>query len=387
MTPSRLPAPTRACALAGLLVALAPRPGRAEDTIRYKFQDYREMGGRIAVRVHGTSIEKDLGTATQLKLEGVIDTIAGATPNGQPAPAGSTEVPLATLRERRKAWNATLSRQIPNLRLALGAANSRESDYVSTGWSLHTTSELNQKNTSVQLGLAGTADDVRVFHQLASARKSTRDAIAGVTQLLDLQSSVTFNLGWGRQRGYLADPYKLVQKDTEIIPGVSLPLTFPENRPAERTKGTAFASLNRLFPELRGALELSYRLYRDSYDTTAHTIDFAWFHNLGERVILRPGLRFHDQSAASFYRYRLDGTALTPTQGPPRPQGPFYSSDYRLSALQTFTYGLKLVWNPTPAWQLDAAWERYDLRGTDRITPQSAYCRANILTAGARWAW
>jgi hypothetical protein len=58
-----------------------------------------------------------------------------------------------------------------------------------------------------------------------------------------------------------------------------------------------------------------------------------------------------------------------------------------LSALQTFTYGMKIVWDATPALQFDAAFERYDMRGTDRVTPQSAYCRANIITLGARFAW
>jgi hypothetical protein len=377
----------RAPVLAATLVCLSPRGTRAEDSVRYKFQDYQEMGGRIAVKVHGASVEKDLGTATHLKVEGVIDAITGATPNGQPAPAGSDQVPLASLTERRKAWNAALFHQFQRVNVAVGVGNSRESDYVSTGWSINTLTDFNQKNTTLLLGLAGTDDDVRVFYQTPRARKRTHDVIAGVTQLLDPQTSVTFNLTWGRQRGFLADPYKLVQKDTEIIPGLSLPLTFAENRPAEREKWVALGALNRAFPDLHGAIDLSYRLYHDTYDTTAHTVDVAWFQNCGEKLILRPGLRFHDQSAADFYYYRLDGTTVVPVSGPPRPQGPFYSSDYRLSALQTFTYGLKVIWNASEALQFDAAFERYDMRGTDRITPQSAYCRANIITVGARFAW
>ncbi|MBI5693198.1 MAG: DUF3570 domain-containing protein [Verrucomicrobia bacterium] len=387
----KLPSPAsssaRAALLATVLTALSPRSGRAEDAVRYKFQDYQELGGRVAVKVHGASVEKDFGTDNHLKVEGVIDAIAGATPNGQPAPAGSDQVPLASLTERRKAWNATFAHQFPRVNVAIGAGNSRESDYVSTGWSLNTLTDFNQKNTTLLAGLAGTDDDVRVFHQTPWEKKRGHDVIVGVTQLLDPRTSVTFNLTWGRQRGYLADPYKLVQKDTEIFPGISLPLTFAENRPAEREKWIGFAALNRSFPELRGAIDLSYRLYHDTYDSTAHTIDAAWFQQFGERLIFRPGLRFHDQGAASFYHYRLDGTAIVPVNGPPRPQGPFYSSDYRLSALQTFTYGAKLIWNVTDALQVDAAFERYDMRGTDRVTPQSAYCRARILTVGLKFAW
>jgi hypothetical protein len=104
-------------------------------------------------------------------------------------------------------------------------------------------------------------------------------------------------------------------------------------------------------------------------------------------VTLRPGVRFYHQDAANFYHYRLDETAIIPVAGPPRPHGPFYSSDYRLSAMRTMTYGLKVVWNASDALQFDAAYERYEMRGTDGVTPQSAYCQANIITVGAKFSW
>ncbi len=374
-------------ALAGLLVAATPRLARAEDAVRYKFQDYQESGGRIAVKVHGAAVEKDFGQSTHLKIEGVIDAITGATPNGQPAPAGSDQVPLSKLTERRKAWNAALSQQFQRVNVAVGVANSRESDYVSNGWSLNTLTDFNQKNTTLLVGVAGTDDDIRVFYQTERAKKRTNDVVVGVTQLLDPQTSLTFNVTWGRQRGYLADPYKLVQKEVEILPGLLLTRTFGENRPAEREKWIALAVMNRAFPALHGAVEASYRYYHDTYGTDAHTLDLSWFQQLGDKVILRPGFRFYDQSAANFYYYRLDGTPILPDSGPPRANGPFYSSDYRLSQLQTYTVGLKAIWNITDAWQVDAAYERYDMRGKDGVTPQSAYARANIITLGARFGW
>jgi hypothetical protein len=377
----------RPVALAGFLACVTPRVARCEDSVRYKYQDYAESGGRIAVTVSSAAVEKDLGTDMHLKLEGVIDAIAGATPNGQPAPAGSDQVPLSHLTERRKAWNAALSRQIKRVNLALGVANSRESDYVSNGWSVNTLTDFNQKNTTLLAGIAGTDDDIKVFYQTERAKKRTNDIILGVTQLIDPQTTVALNVSWGRQRGYLADPYKLVQKSTEIIPGVSLPLTFSENRPAERDKWIALLAFNRAFREVRGAIDFSYRFYHDTYDTDSHTVDVGWFQNLGEHVIVRPGVRFYDQSAAKFYHYTLDGTSVVPVAGRPRPDGPFYSSDYRLSAMQTYTYGLKVVWSPSEALQFDAAYERYDMRGTDHVTPQSAYCSANIITVGAKFSW
>lgn len=377
----------RALALALLLAWLAPRAARAEESIAYKYEDYRETGGRIAVKTQGAYIEKNFGTETHLKLEGILDAIAGATPTGQPAPAGSDQVPLSQLHERRKAWNAALSRQFSRVNVALGIGNSRESDYVSTGWSVNTTTDFNQKNTTLLVGVAGTDDDIKVFFQTPRAKKRTNDVIVGLTQLLDPRTSVSFNATWGRQTGYLSDPYKLVAKSVEVVPGVFLPFTFGENRPDERTKWIGLVGFNRSFPEARGALDATYRFYRDTFDTTAHTIDLAWFQRVGERVILKPGVRFYDQSAADFYYYDLNRTAVVPVSGRPRPNGPFYSSDYRLSEFRSVTYGLKVVWNITDTLQFDAAVERYEMRGTDDVTPQSAYCRAKIITAGIKFAW
>lgn len=380
----------RSLGLAALLVWLAPRAARAENSISYKFEDYSEENGRIQVRTHGVHIEQDLGTEMHLKLDGLHDAITGATPTGVPAPVGSTQVDLSDLHpEARKAWNADLSRQFKRVNLSFGFGNSRESDYVSNGWSVNTVTDFNQKNTTLLLGLAGTDDKIKVLYSSRAprARKHTNDVIVGVTQLLDPRTSVSFNLTWGRASGFLQDPYKLVQKNTELFPGVFLPLTFGENRPDYREKWVFFTGLNRSFPEVRGALDASYRFYRDTFSTDAHTLDLAWFQRVGEKVILRPSLRLYEQSAPFFYLYSLDKTSLSPGSGAPNPRGPFYSSDFRLSAMRTYTYGLKVIWNVTDAVQLDVAYEKYDMRGRDGVTPASAYADARILTVGARFAW
>ncbi len=374
--------------LAGILVWLAPRATRAENSLSYKYESYQEMGGRIAVQTRGAVVEQDLGTDMHLKLDGVIDTITGATPTGVPAAAGSNQVDLSELHpERRKAWNADFSRQFPGINVSIGLGNSRESDYVSNGWSVNTLTDFNQKNTTLLAGLAGTDDKIKVFYQGPRARKHTHDLILGVTQLLDPHTALTFNVTWGRAEGYLADPYRLVQKTTEIVPGISLPLTFGENRPGSREKAIALVGVNRAFNELHGAIDATYRYYHDTFGTSAHTVDLAWFQHVGEKVILRPGVRFYSQSAASFYHYDLDQTSITPTAGAPRASGPFYSADYRLSQLQSFNYGLKVIWKATERLDLDAALEQYDMRGTDGVTPQSAYPRARTITFGGKIYW
>lgn len=388
MTPTPRSSSTRARAviLAATLAALAPRATRAENAVAYKYSDYRESGGRVAVETQTALIEHDIGTDFHARITGTLDAIAGATPTGEPAPAGSDQVRLTKLSDRRKAWNADFSRQFARVNLSLGVGNSRESDYVSNGWSLNALTDFNQKNTTLLTGVAGTDDDVKVFFQTPRVKKRSNDVIVGVTQLLDPRTSLTVNATWGRTTGFISDPYKLVEKNIEVIPTIFLRQTFGENRPAERDKWIGLAALNRAFPALHGALDTSYRYYRDTFGTAAHTIETAWFQKLGEKFILRPGFRFYQQGAADFYYYRLDTTTIIPTRNRP-PGGPFYSSDYRLSSFRSYNTGLKLIWTPTESLQFDVALERYDMRGRDGITPQSAYARATMLTLGARFSW
>ena len=386
-TLSRLKSISLSSGLAGWLLLMSPRLLRASGDVSYKYEDYREDGGRIAVTTSSALLNQDLTPDLHLKLQGVIDAIAGATPNGQPAPAGSDQVVLSQMHDRRKAWEADLSRQFSQVNVTAGFANSRESDYVSNGWSLNTRTDFNEKNTTLLAGVAGTDDTVKVFFQSPWAKKRTLDLIAGVTQLLDARTAVTADVSWARATGYLSDPYKLVQKDLEVAPGITLPFTFGENRPADRSQWTIYLSLNRAFPALNAALEAGYRFYHDTFGTDAHTVEFSWLQRLGPRVLLRPNLRFYTQSAANFYYYQLDQTAITPTATLPAPQGPFYSSDYRLSDLTATTYGLQVVWDATRWLQLDVALSQYDMRGRDGVTPQSAYPRARIVTAGVKLSW
>ena len=386
-----LPPHTRSNApLIALLAVLAlsnPRAAHGEGSVTYRYEDYRESGGRVSVRTDGVLIEQQIGQSMKVRAGGVIDALAGATPTGQPAPEGSEQVPLGTMRERRKAWFVDLSRQFPRVQVSVGAANSRESDYVSTAVSINTLTDFNQKNTTVLLGAAANFDDVRVFHQLAPERKRTRDVILGVAQLLDPDTSLSVNLSWGRSTGYLSDPYKLVEKTVEIVPDVVLPLTFPENRPADREKWILRALLNRSFLDGDAALEAAYRYYADSFGTDAHSIEFAWFQRLAGTLTLRPSLRLYRQAAADFYIYRLDDTAVVPRAGPPSTTGPFYSSDYRLSEFDSATVGLKLTWNPVAWLQFDAGFDHYRMRGRDGITPQSAYVSADNLVLGVKLTW
>jgi hypothetical protein len=372
--------------LATFALAL-PRLGRAEDSVAYKFENYREGDGRVEVQTQSAAATQELGTDLLVKLTGTIDAIAGATPTGAPGINGGDQLPMTHLHDRRKAWTGNLSDQLGRFNVDAGFAYSRESDYTSHAYSLNTVTDFNQKNTELLAGAAVTNDDVHVLILGPAWRKKYgKDFIVGVTQVLDPATTVSLNLTWGRSIGFNSDQYKLVQKSIQIFGTIYLPETFAENRPNNRDKGSALVTLNHAFVPWHGAVDASYRYYADSYGVAAHTVELAWLQHVAPAIIVEPNVRYHQQQAAKFYYYNLDRTNIIPVNRPTG-MGVSYSSDYRLSALRTYTYGLKLVWDVQAWMQLSASFDKYDMEGTDRVTPQSAYARAKITTVGLKLTW
>ena len=391
MTPSCLTNAARPAAVPlalFLMLALPRQSAHADGSITYKYEDYDEAGGRVGVRTQGILIDQALGAGIQFSATLVDDAIAGASPTGAPAATASGQVPLQHLADHRKAWETDLARRFGRTDLSAGIAQSREHDYISRGWSLNTLTDFNRKNTTLLAGIAGHDDDVETFYdpQHLYVSKHAFSAITGVTQLLDKWTSVTLNFTWGRETGFLNDQYKLVVKSLELLPGVFLPLGYPENRPNERNTGAAYASINRAFPAAHGAVEASYRFYDDTYGIVANTVELRWLQKIGDHFTLAPELRLYEQGAADFYYYDLDVTSIEPTHVP-NPGGPAYSSDYRLSSLDSVTYGIKATWKPNDRLEFVAAFDRYSMRGRDGVTPQSAYPVANIVSVGAKVSW
>ncbi len=378
----------RCLVVAAVLQVVLPR-SRAEGSASYKFQSWQEDDGRIRVDSQYGTLEDTLPGETKVSLLGVIDAISGATPTGELTPdPGTSTLPLTHIEDRRKAWNFGASHTFAPVTASVGFANSRESDYVSNGWSLNTATDFNQKNTSLLVGLAGTSDKVKVFYQTPWAKKRSESGIVGLNQLLDPETSISVNLGYARDSGYLNDPYRLIEKHIDVGGGLTLLRGFGENRPDSRDRWTLEASVNRSIKPADAAIEASYRFYHDTFGIDSHTLSLEWFQKFFDgRVVVRPLVRYYQQNSANFYRLTLDGTAITPTLAP-NPSGPFYSADYRLARMRTWDLGIKVVINAIPdRLSVDVAYDRYTMHGLDGITSQAAFPQANIFTIGASLKW
>lgn len=278
-------------------------------------------------------------------------------------PDRNGKVPKADVEDTRVAFDVELIKKIGIHAPALQLAYSVEDDYESRGIALKDAIDLNKKNTTLLFGAAYTDDEVDGPGLASPESKRTVDLMAGFTQVLSRRSLLTLNLIYGRGEGFLSDPYKVAEVNGQLL---------PDTRPDERERRILHLALTHFFEEACGSLEASYRLYDDSYGITAHTAGLAWYQKLGDRFILRPALRYYTQSEADFYGVRFTGS----------PE--FYSADYRLSKMDTWGYGLKLIWLANSAWQADLSVDRYVMSGNDGVTPDDAYPSATLVIFGVR---
>jgi hypothetical protein len=258
-------------------------------------------------------------------------------------------------------------------------AYSDESDYRSISAGLNTSIELNQKNTTINFGVSHNWDEIipnEGTFLTTDEKKDTTDFLLGVTQLLGPKMFFTANFTYGFGSGYFSDPYKGVQ-----FTGYPDPTTvFGENRPSRREKEIIFLSFTRAFDPVNASAELSYRFYHDSFGIDAHTVGVTWLQKLGSKVVIAPTFRYYDQGAADFYAPSFPGDPTVSKVGVPR----HYSSDYRLSDLHAFTYGVSVVWRVHEHVHLDLSYKRYEMIGNDGRTPDDAYPTANVFGIGFR---
>jgi hypothetical protein len=263
-----------------------------------------------------------------------------------------------------------------------GLALSYESDYESIAPSLNYLVDFNQRNTTLQLGVAQNFDRLTAGIYLGpdTEDKLSTDFLIGLTQVLTPRTLFNGTLTVGTAEGYLSDPYKGFRFTGYPDPDA----LFPENRPGHRTKQIISLSLNHFFESLNGSPELVYRFYHDSFGVFAHTATLEWFQKLGRHIVLAPLFRFYEQSAADFYRLSFDADPSDPGNPNNALIPRYYSSDYRLSQLRTLTYGLRTTVRVRSWLSLDAAYKRYEMRGLDGRTAASNYPKANVWTLGLR---
>ena len=304
------------------------------------YLDYQPGTERIRVKAPALSALVPLGDQWSVNGTLITDSISGASP-------AYHDAAITPMRDFRRAYDAAVTRYLPQGTWSLGASHSKEADYLSRSLYGTVTRSNESKNTSWSLGGGLTRDLINPSNRLVvDETKQTVDLLAGLTQVMGVNDIVQLNLGWSQSQGYLSDPYKLF-----------------DERPRLRTRQTLQARWNHHVDSLGSTERLAYRYFQDSWGIRAHTFVLEHVQPLGESWKLSAALRYHSQNAASFY-VASDGNPIGPF-GPRLPQGAaYYALDQRLSAYGAVTYGLKLSHQLDRHTAIDVKVEHYEQRGS-----------------------
>ena len=354
-----------ALALPGLQAALADTPPE-RASVSYKYLDYADFQpgwDRIGVQTH--ALAAVLPIAGKWSVEGTLvsDTISGASPAYH-----SQRFRSAEMHDQRTGVDFRIARFFPRGSLSFTVADSTESDYHSSAYSLTGTFSTESKNTTFTLGTGKTDDLVNATKVgVFKKPKVIYEGMAGITQVLGKADVAQVTLTYASGAGDFSDPYK-----------------FIDRRPDTKYQTTVLTRWNHHFAATDGTTRLSYRYYTDSFDVRAHTATLEYVQPLPQAWTVTPFVRLHAQSAAWFY--------LDP-ENPPfpvfNPALRYQSQDQRLAAFGAGSLGVKVSKYVTPDLLADFRYERYEQR-TDwyplgnRSSGLDPF-RANIFQVGLTW--
>ena len=326
-----LAALTRAAVALPILLASAKAGAAHVGEVGFSALGYRERGlMKVTEPVLWGSLQLD--DVWEFEASGALDMVTGASPelltnlSGKPVQS----VTGASVRDRRTTTDVRAKRRFGDFSLAVSRTVSNEHDYHSHAYSVEGELDLDQRLTTLALGIGRSND--RVGSSLDPALdepRRTREYLAGVTQVLSPLSVVESTVTISRGEGYYNDPYK---STLTFYPDQVLPLFVTDTRPDHRNELAWLTRYRRHFPEANGTLQVDYRYFRDDWGIRAHTLELAWQQDLGERWSVRPALRYYTQGAADFYSPVV-----------PRPQPAVLSSDQRLAAFGGLSPSLRVI--------------------------------------------
>ena len=211
---------------------------------------------------------------------------------------------------------------------------SDEDDYESDSIALDGTFNSADGMTTYSAAISASDDDIEptqgsVPTNTLKSTKDIRSAWIGVTRIVSKRALLRFGLSYTYRDGFLTDPYKL-----------------NDSRPDERKEWAVGAGYRHFFVDSDAALHADYRYFDDDWGVASHTLDLAWYQNLGPRTRFIPFLRYYSQDQADFFANLVDFGAR------------YYSDDYRLSAFGALTLGLRFR-HDIGNWSVNLTGERY----------------------------
>ncbi len=317
--------------------------------VRYlNYRDWQPGFDRIQVSAPSAYFLVPIAGSWSVSGSGVMDTVSGASPRWHSSISSASH-----LADFRRAGDLRVTRYESRSSYSLGVAGSTEHDYLSKAVSGQATFSSDDNNTTLAVGFGRAWDVVNPVNEVVSYQhKSTSDMLLGVTQTLTSNDILQVNVTYAMSRGYLNDPYKLV-----------------DQRPNERNQAALLLRWNHYFDGPGTTLRLAHRFYSDTYGVRSNTSTVEYVMPGAGGWTFTPLLRYYSQSAANFYY----DPVYDPTLGAPYPPGygnnptALASADARLSAFGAATVGARIAKDFDETWTADMRVEYYQQKSSWRL--------------------
>ena len=345
------PNPLLALSTAAMALPAFAAPQPVETTVAIKATTYQEedvperhvLAGseeRYKIDIGQFRLLVPVGEKWSLGADVAYETMSGASPWGTIMGAdgkASLIMSGATIRDKRTEVSLNATYHGESRSISVGLASSDEDDYESRAISISGEWEMNNKLSTLSLGMSYSSDDIEPTDALSSGRvqreeKKSRSLSVGWAQVLNKNSVLHVGLDVTDHDGYLSDPYKL--RDV---------------RPDEKLEWALSLKYRRYFDNQNAALHLDYRYYDDDWGINSHTLYTGWHQNFGDSVRVVPNVRYYSQNEADFYRGTDDFRLATTIN---------QSSDFRLSGYGAYTLGVKFIYSAL-RWDVSLSLDRY----------------------------
>ncbi len=385
--------------IGSVATASLPLVSLAEDNIAIQVQQYQENDDRISVQDGKFSIEHDFGPNHTLSTEFDWDSISGGSPAWDSLTGASETISSDTstgaspcvdedgnyydycrdtrelpgiigdgstqlddyvyrnvdLEDHRNSLAVLYTYRTPTMRneLSLGGSYSEEEDFKNTGASAEYLMYTDRtKNRAITVGASLMKNDVYDYLEDKWNKYDLINAQVGLTQVFDVNTVAKFNLYYMLEDGHLSNPYFNVVRRINVAleedPAYFKYYLFRDARPDKREAGGVSMQMAKTLNEST-AWQLSYRYYQDNWSVQSHTLESKSYHRLSDKFRVSPGLRYYNQSEASFFKAHDAGN-----NGNVFAESGYATADHRLGNYDswTFQFGLEYLQSSDLTWNI-----------------------------------
>jgi hypothetical protein len=331
-----------------------------------------------------------------------MDSVSGATARVYAPGDGPDSVSGATFSDTRQAAKGTLSFETATVAFSGGYSYGFENDYKSHTVTAQARGDFFERNFSLSLGYTrnfdrvcdqanqfaqgeidrqplATSDGCFTVNSDKAIRKLSIDtfepALSWTATPLTLVSA---GLSLQVLDGFQSNPYRAVRVGSEGR-------TPQEYLPQYRQRYAVFGRIHQAIPPARSAVRLGGRLYRDTWDVRAVSLDGEWLSYFAPALILGVRGRWHKQTGAVFFRTAEELRRLGPT-------GKYWTGDRELASLSNVMLGGVITFVKAPPTDAPSFYKEIELDVRFDIlyyhpepgapNPDRSY--AHIIQAGAR---